>query len=317
MISVLKVGTSGSSVRSVQEMLKFLGYKVKTVDGWKEMIVDGIFGENTESAVIDFQKSEGLLRDGIVGPNTMATLERAWTARSLELNSPGVDAADAMPDRFVFVRVPADKFRNEGYDRLSLRNDIAEQYQQVYDTVHAQGGLLTSSGGIRGLTATVNASRSATSMHYLGRALDLYIYSGMVDPATDACVIVREAARTYRVYGRCNLKNNDQATLPPEKTLENVITYQSRIEGQTVRGHFLDLTRLFQDHGFSPIKARRQFEEGSSMMGAEWWHFQSEEGLIEGVTTFGSELLKVYSRRTLADTPPWQSRDRVFGINWA
>ncbi|MEA3547043.1 MAG: peptidoglycan-binding domain-containing protein [Thermodesulfobacteriota bacterium] len=317
MLSLLKVGSFGSTVRSVQDMLKFLGYKIKTADGWKEIVVDGDFGKNTESAVIDFQSSEGLLRDGIVGPNTMVALERAWTARSLELNSPGVDAVDAMPDRFVFVRLPANKFKDEGYDHLSLRNDIADQYQQIYDTVHDQGGLLTSSGGIRSLSATVNASRSATSMHYLGRALDLYIYSGMVDPSVDACVIVREAARTYRVYVRCDLKNYAQATLPPETTLRDVITYRSRIEGQTVKGHFLDLTQLFQDYGFRPIKARRRFEEGSSMMGAEWWHFQSDQGLISGVTTFGSELLKLYSRQTLVDTPPWRGRDRVFGINWA
>ena len=69
-------------------------------------------------------------------------------------------------------------------------------------------------------------------------------------------------------------------------------------------------------NGFKPIKAKQRFEEGTSMMGAEWWHFQNEQGLIDKVTTFGSELLKIYTQPTLEGTPPWRQRDRVFGINW-
>jgi hypothetical protein len=84
----------------------------------------------------------------------------------------------------------------------------------------------------------------------------------------------------------------------------------------TVDGHFVDLTALFNEHGFKSIRARRRFEEGASMMGAEWWHFQYEKGLIEAASTFGSELLKVYSKTTLEGTPPWEHRDRIFGINW-
>ena len=105
--------------------------------------------------------------------------------------------------------------------------------------------------------------------------------------------------------------------IPDKQTLKNVITYEDRIgTGKAVSDHFLDLTKLFEEHGFKGIRARRRFEEGASMMGAEWWHFQYEKGLISKVTTFGSELLKVYSRETLKGTAPWKHRDRVWGINW-
>ena len=315
----LRLESKGQAVRSVQEMLIKLGFRVKVTENgitsYQALEPDGYFGPKTESAVIDFQQSEGLLRDGVVGPGTMKALEEAYTIRVLELNSPGVDATDGMPDRFVFERVKADPY-GEGYDRLSLRNDVASEYNEIYGQVHQQGGILTSSGGIRGLKTKVNASRSVTSFHYLGRALDLYIFSGMVDPESDPYVIAREKERAYRIYARCSLDNNSQAELPDEQIIENVITYEDRKEGVEVRGSFLDLTELFNEHGFKPIHARRKFEEGGSMMGAEWWHFQYVDGLVEYSSTFGSELLKVYSEKTLEGTAPWNNKERIFGVNW-
>lgn len=310
---VLRLGSKGSAVRSFQEMLNFLGFRFN----FKPLKEDGIFGEKTESVVIDFQKSEGLLRDGIVGPITMKALEEAYTARVLELNSPGVDSVDGMPDRHVFERVSADQHNGEGYKQFSLRDDVAGAYCEVYEDIHDKGGILTSSGGIRSLRASLNSSRSATSFHYLGRALDLYIYSGMVDVETDPYVISREGERKYRVFARCKKEYNPEANLPDVQTVEHAITYNDRTGGVKVEGRFVDLTALFEKHGFKSIRARRRFEEGASMMGAEWWHFQYEKGLIEEVTTFGSELLKVYSKATLEDTEPWKHKDHILGINWS
>ncbi len=52
--------------KAVQQKLKELGlYKGK---------VDGIYGKGTRSAVISFQKSRGLVADGIVGPKTAKAL---------------------------------------------------------------------------------------------------------------------------------------------------------------------------------------------------------------------------------------------------
>lgn len=175
---------------------------------------------------------------------------------------------------------------------------------------------MTSSGGIRSLNATVTKSRSAVSFHYLGRALDLFIYSGMVDPMNDPYVIDREDERKYRVYARCSKKNNPDALLPQKQTVKGAISYTDRTKGKKVSDNLLDLTALFDANGFKPIQPRRRFEEGDSLMGAEWWHFQHTRGLVEGVTTFGYELLKLYSETTLVATPPWRERDRIFGINW-
>lgn len=62
----LKKGATGNITRLLQEKLVSLGYNTNGVDG--------IFGAGTEKAVITFQKSNGLVGDGIVGKNTWRKL---------------------------------------------------------------------------------------------------------------------------------------------------------------------------------------------------------------------------------------------------
>ena len=85
-----------NAVRAIQKMLVFLGFKVRVLDSdgqqsyyrWEPIEVDGIFGSKTEAAVMDFQASEGILRDGIVGTITRQRLEKAYAERANELNPP-------------------------------------------------------------------------------------------------------------------------------------------------------------------------------------------------------------------------------------
>ena len=62
----LKRGARGNITKLLQEKLVSLGYNTNGVDG--------IFGVGTEKAVMSFQKSNGLLVDGIVGQNTWRKL---------------------------------------------------------------------------------------------------------------------------------------------------------------------------------------------------------------------------------------------------
>ena len=59
-------GSYGSTVSQIQQKLKNWGYYSGPVDG--------IFGSRTESAVIYFQKSNGLTPDGVVGSATLSAL---------------------------------------------------------------------------------------------------------------------------------------------------------------------------------------------------------------------------------------------------
>lgn len=58
---LLSLGSKGSLVQALQNNLTKLGYILKP---------DGIFGAQTKSAVIAFQKKNGLVADGIVGVAT-------------------------------------------------------------------------------------------------------------------------------------------------------------------------------------------------------------------------------------------------------
>ena len=62
----LKKGARGNITKLVQEKLVLLGYNTNGIDG--------IFGSATKNAIISFQKSNGLVADGIVGQNTWRKL---------------------------------------------------------------------------------------------------------------------------------------------------------------------------------------------------------------------------------------------------
>ena len=92
---------------------------------------------------------------------------------------PGPSRLEAPRDSALpITRVPADLVSG-GYDRFRIRTDLVPSYEAVHGTVKALGGVLTSIGGLRDLTAQVAAGRSGTSLHYTARAIDLFTRSGM------------------------------------------------------------------------------------------------------------------------------------------
>lgn len=59
-MTTLKIGTKGEEVKRLQRLL--------------HLIEDGIFGEQTEKAVVAIQEAHGLVADGVVGPKTWEAL---------------------------------------------------------------------------------------------------------------------------------------------------------------------------------------------------------------------------------------------------
>lgn len=70
---ILKRGLRGNDVAQLQQKLNNLGFWVGSVDG--------IFGQRTTNAVIKFQKSKGLITDGIVGKRTIDILKQNASSR--------------------------------------------------------------------------------------------------------------------------------------------------------------------------------------------------------------------------------------------
>ena len=67
--SIVKIGSTGKTIRYLQESLAKLGYNPGPIDG--------IFGPKTDTAVRSFQMNKGLVVDGIVGNNTWGAIDKA------------------------------------------------------------------------------------------------------------------------------------------------------------------------------------------------------------------------------------------------
>ncbi len=77
--SILNFGSQGEQVKELQNYLAGIGYK--NADG-TPLKADGIFGNATKTAVMQFQSKNGLTPDGIVGPLTIANLKKVTTTEA-------------------------------------------------------------------------------------------------------------------------------------------------------------------------------------------------------------------------------------------
>ena len=99
--SVLKQGSSGEQVKTLQQKLKNWGYYSGSVDG--------VFGSGTKSAVMYFQRNNGLTADGVVGSRTAVALGMTLgTSSSSAGNSTSSDLA-------LLARVVYGEARGEPY----------------------------------------------------------------------------------------------------------------------------------------------------------------------------------------------------------
>jgi len=100
---VLKQGSTGSEVKTVQQKLKNWGY----YNG----AVDGIYGTQTRKAVEYFQRKNGLTVDGIVGKKTLSAL---GISSSSQGGSSGVNGY-SNSDVYLLARLIHSEARGETY----------------------------------------------------------------------------------------------------------------------------------------------------------------------------------------------------------
>lgn len=100
---VLKQGSTGSEVKTVQQKLKNWGYYSGAVDG--------IYGAQTKKAVEFFQRKNGLTVDGIVGKKTLAAL---GISSSSQGGSSGVNGY-SNSDVYLLARLIHSEARGETY----------------------------------------------------------------------------------------------------------------------------------------------------------------------------------------------------------
>lgn len=99
--AVSKLGSSGDEVKSIQRKLSSLGYYKGSVDG--------IYGQQTKSAVTSFQRNCGITADGICGKQTLLYLGLGGSSSS---NSTSYSNSDVE----LLAKVISAEARGESYE---------------------------------------------------------------------------------------------------------------------------------------------------------------------------------------------------------
>lgn len=120
---ILTVGSRGTKVSELQRNLTKLGYDTKGTDG--------IFGSNTKSAVVAFQRDYGLSQDGTAGKDTLDAINKAIESLGTGQTPPSGNPADIQKvldnikndtslglsaDKKTAMYMAAERLLNDGYE---------------------------------------------------------------------------------------------------------------------------------------------------------------------------------------------------------
>lgn len=151
--TVIKQGSTGKTVRTIQTKLKNWGYYTGSVDG--------IFGSGTKKAVMYFQRKNGLPADGIVGKKTAA-------AMGISLSSGGGATGGNSNDEYLLARLIYGEARGEPYTgqvavaAVVLNRVKSSSFPNTIAGVIYQSGAFTAvSDGQINLTPNATALRAA------------------------------------------------------------------------------------------------------------------------------------------------------------
>jgi peptidoglycan hydrolase-like protein with peptidoglycan-binding domain len=173
----LRFGARGPSVVRLQQLLARAGCNPHGADG--------VFGPNTQAAVLQFQRSRGLTVDGIVGPRTWAALERGASpvggAQPGDHFSPAGSKSvtgyvNGMPRHITVAPVGNGQY---------LRTDAAQAFKQMQADARRHGITLSATSGFRTMEQQQHlywlwthhqgnlAARPGYSNHQGGVAMDI------------------------------------------------------------------------------------------------------------------------------------------------
>ena len=304
---LLKNGSKSDDVKRLQSGLTALGFACGTTDG--------VFGQKTEDAVESFQDKNNLYVDGSAGSATIAKYNSLAPAE-FRIAVPAAKPVTQPTTKIGLVSVDCDS-KFGGFSHTKLRADVAAKFTQLRAECVALGGGVTTAGGVRALTAGGGSAQSSTSLHYPAIALDLALDSGMNRP--DSLYVCTKTAnpRRFTVWMRCTADTVAQQTL--KAVICSTRNGKTTLTEVPVTGRYIDFTALAKKYGFEGISCRKSFLTGGSYDGAEWWHMQCEAVLTPNVSTFGEELLKVYSESEIRASfhGDWDSlKDNVWQQDW-
>ena len=130
--SALRLGSTGTKVKNMQQRLKDLGYYTGSVDG--------VFGQGTENAVKAFQRANGLSADGVAGTATLSKLNSS----SAKSNYAASSSATSRPAMRTYTPSTLSTYR---YLQLgSSGSDVTKLQQRLKDLGYFNGSVNGSFG---------------------------------------------------------------------------------------------------------------------------------------------------------------------------
>ena len=184
----VKYGSSGSAVTYLQQRLVALRYDVGSVDG--------VFGNNTLHAVYAFQKVQGIVVDGIVGPATWSKLASPYrpaaryyhSSAAVEINltkrvlyltntgsitrivdaSPGKSSTPTPTGNFSILR------RIDGWRQSDLGLLWRPNYFYGGYAIHGSTSVPTYSASHGCVRVTISAMNRLWSRLYIGERVHIY-----------------------------------------------------------------------------------------------------------------------------------------------
>ena len=134
--TLLKKGSRGSAVTQLQQLLKDKGYLTGSVDG--------IFGNQTYSAVRAFQKDAGLAVDGIVGSKTWTALQSGNTSSRGSSSSRDIISTETlkMGSRGTAVSNLQQRLKGLGYSIGKVDGIFGSQTQKAVKAFQKDNGLV-------------------------------------------------------------------------------------------------------------------------------------------------------------------------------
>jgi peptidoglycan hydrolase-like protein with peptidoglycan-binding domain len=132
----LRIGARGPWVSTLQQRLRAKGYSIA---------VDGAFGPKTDAAVRAFQRSRGLVVDGIVGPRTWGALNGGGAVTSPAPSSGGTRVTGYVNG------VPRTITVSSIGNGQTLRTDAANAFNRMRAAARAAGINLNPVSGFRSM----------------------------------------------------------------------------------------------------------------------------------------------------------------------
>jgi peptidoglycan L-alanyl-D-glutamate endopeptidase CwlK len=213
----LHAGHRGPAVRRLQRMLRAAGFDPG--------LIDGDFGVGTEAALIAFQRSSGLLPDGVAGPRTLHALGLATT--------PELPSAI---DRFS-VQVTARMFPGAPLGRIKAYRPLVLDAMAA-QALHDRAMLLMALATIRAESAgfaPVDEGRSRHNTSPNGHPFDLY------DQRRDLGNTGPPDGERYKGRGFVQLTGRFNYTLYAERTGETLVDEPARANEPAIAAALLAL----------------------------------------------------------------------------